>query len=47
MNYGMWASLKEDGEMPADLGIGFVRKLAANSITADMPTTGTATSREE
>ena len=43
MNYGMWASLKEDGETPADLGIGFVRNLAANSMTGTMPTTGTAT----
>ena len=43
MNYGMWASLKEDGETPADLGIGFVRNLAENSMTGTMPTTGTAT----
>ena len=43
MNYGMWASLKEDGEMPSDLGIGFVRTLDGKSMTADMPTTGTAT----
>ena len=43
MNYGMWASLEEDGEMPSDLGIGFVRNLAEDSTTADMPTEGTAT----
>ena len=42
MNYGMWASLKEDGEMPSDLGIGFVRTLDGKSMTADMPTKGTA-----
>ena len=42
MNYGMWASLKEDGEMPSDLGIGFVRTLAGKSMTAEMPTEGTA-----
>ena len=43
MNYGMWASLKEDGEMPSDLGIGFVRTLDGKSMTADMLTKGTAT----
>ena len=43
MNYGLWASLKEDGEMPSDLGIGFVRILPEKSMTTDMPTTGTAT----
>ena len=43
MNYGMWAALKEDGEMPSDLGTGFVRNLAEDSMTADMPTEGTAT----
>ena len=42
MNYGMWASLKEDGEKPSDLGTGFVRNLAEDSMTADMPTEGTA-----
>ena len=42
MNYGLWASLKEDGEMPSELGKGFVRTLAGKSMTADMPTEGTA-----
>ena len=42
MNYGLWASLKEDGEMPSDLGIGFVRNLAEDSMTGTMPTKGTA-----
>ena len=43
MNYGLWASLKEDGEMPSDLGTGFVRNLAEDSMTGTMPTKGTAT----
>ena len=43
MNYGMWASLKEDGETPSELGKGFVRILDGKSMTAEMPTKGTAT----
>ena len=43
MNYGLWASLKEDGETPSELGKGFVRILDGKSMTADMPTKGTAT----
>ena len=46
MNYGLWASLKEDGDMagetPSELGKGFVRILPEKSMTADMPTEGTA-----
>ena len=42
MNYGLWASLKEDGETPSELGKGFVRILDGKSMTAEMPTKGTA-----
>ena len=43
MNYGIWATLDEDGERSAELGIGFVRGLTEDSMTTDLPTTGSAT----
>ena len=45
INYGVWHELKDDGDTPAGMGIGFVNTLAGKSMTmsSGMPDTGTAT----